>query len=109
MLKIKTGLFKEFLYQYLNNTEEILNSLRDFLIECAADDSKNKSIRDLSVKIIILIGNLRESGEDLLTAYNLIKDYQMSINVRNELGLIVENQQTSKETDDLEFKKNTEN
>ena len=109
MLQIQTGRLKQSYYEYLSNTEEILNSLRDFLVECVTDESCKKSIRDLSVKIVLLIGNLRESGEDLLVAFNLIKDYQIAVNVRNELGIIVESQSINDESNDSDFKMITEN
>ena len=108
MLQIQTGRLKRSFYEYLSTTEEILNNLRDFLVECAIDESCEKPIRDLSVKIIILIGNLRESGEDFLIAFNLIKDYQIDVNLRNELGIITESQGIDDENTDSDFKMITE-
>lgn len=85
---MSTGLFLTLDYEFFDTTEELLNNQRDFLVELATDQSSPKLIRELSVKIILLIGNIRESGEDLLVVYNLIKEQNINVNLYNELNLI---------------------
>ena len=65
--------------------EKSLNEYRDYLVKLIEEKDAKQSVRDLALRLLILIANLRESGEDYLTAYNLIVKHQMKIDLRSEL------------------------
>ena len=65
--------------------EKSLNEYRDYLVKLIEEKDAKQSVRDLALRILVLIANLRESGEDYLTAYNLIVKHQMKIDLRSEL------------------------
>ena len=67
--------------------EEVLNTHRDYLVNLIEDESIEQSVKDLAIRLIILIGNLRSSGEDYLVAYNLIAKYDMKVNLNAEISM----------------------
>lgn len=88
--------------------EETINNQRDFLADIARDESIKQSTRELSVKLILLLGNARASGEDYLVAYNIIKECQLNTSIRNELSIsaLLDNDvSTSASSTEKEFKK----
>jgi hypothetical protein len=46
----------------------------------------NYIIKELAIKIILLFGCLRGSGEDYLVAFNLLHSFPVKINISNELS-----------------------
>lgn len=86
MLKLKAGLIKPNDYKFFAR-EQILNRHRDYLVTLIQDETASQSVRDLAVKLVLIIGNLRCSGEDYLMAYNLIKTYNLTVNLDAELSL----------------------
>jgi hypothetical protein len=92
----------------LYSDEETINNQRDFLADIARDESIKQSTRELSVKLILLLGNARASGEDYLVAYNIIKECQLNTSIRNELSIsaLLDNDvSTSASSTEKEFKK----
>lgn len=65
--------------------EELLDELRGFLTDHLLNN-ESAIIRELSLKLIILIGNQRGSGEDYLIAYNLITKHGYDFNLDPELS-----------------------
>lgn len=86
IVKLKTGLFKTDDYKFYAR-EEILNRLREYLLKLFKSDRSTQGVKELAVKLLIIIGNLRASGEDFLIAYNLIRENNMKINLDSELSL----------------------
>jgi len=86
LTQIKTGLFKTDDYKFYAR-EEILTRHREYLVQIYNDKDTPLSVKDLSVRLIILIGNLRSSGEDYLVAYNIIKENGLKMNLDSELSL----------------------
>lgn len=66
--------------------EELLNELRTFLIKTIKSKSVSVEIQELSLKLILLIGNQRGSGEDYLIVYNLIAQNGFNFNLDPELS-----------------------
>lgn len=85
MLQVELGALLGKSEEYRLAHEEVLNQQRDFLISLVEDDNTNTKIKDLALKLIILIGNIRASGEDYLIALNLINKYSLTTNLFNEL------------------------
>lgn len=90
---------KERCFDFINNFEEVLNDQRDFLVSLVEDHSVSTTIRDLAIRLIILIGNIRESGEDYLVAFNLIHSQNLKINLYHEMrhSLAFEDQKDEEE------------
>lgn len=55
------------------------------------DETVDKDIKVLAIKILVLFGKARASGEDLLVAINLVNQYQIGIDLTNELNFKVNN------------------
>jgi hypothetical protein len=66
--------------------EQVLNDLRTYLIQLIHDKNSSELIQELSIKLILLIGNLRGSGEDFLVVYNLIREHKFEFNIDLELS-----------------------
>lgn len=96
---MKAGSMKERCFDFANNFEEILNDQRDFLSSLVEDHSVSATIRELAIRLIVLIGNIRESGEDYLVAFNLIHSQNMNINLYHEMkhSLAFEDQKDEEE------------
>jgi hypothetical protein len=86
LTKMTSGLLRTVDYQFFVR-EEILNRHREFLIELAEDEKSTPNLKELAVKLILLVGNMRASGEDYLIAFNLIKKLHLNINIDAELSL----------------------
>ena len=102
MIKLKTGLLSPDDYKFYAR-EQILNRHRDYLVNIIKDENASQVSKDLAIRLVIIIGNLRSSGEDYLVAYNLIKMMNLTINLDSELSLnkyfqSEESQEGSKET-----------
>ena len=82
---LKTGVFREKCFDFSNKFEDILNNQRDFLVSLIEDPKISQKIKELALKIILLFGNIRESGEDYLTVFNLLKEHKFNTNIYNEL------------------------
>ena len=72
-----------------NKMESTLNDQRKFLISLVNDDKIANEIKDVAIKIIVLFGKVRASGEDLLIAVNLINKHKSGLNLTNELNFRV--------------------
>jgi hypothetical protein len=68
--------------------DSLLTQCRAFLVNLVEDESSNKEMKELAVKIIVLIGNVRCSAEDLLFASNLIEKNGLSVNYDQEINRI---------------------
>jgi len=66
--------------------EELLNELRNFLIGHIHNKNSSNLVHELCLKLIILIGNQRGSGEDYLITYNLISNHGFDFNLDPELS-----------------------
>ena len=66
--------------------EEMFNEIRSYLIKLLGDKNSTPAIQELCIKLILLIGNLRGSGEDFLVVYNLINEYGFDFNIDPELS-----------------------
>jgi hypothetical protein len=66
--------------------EELYNECRKYLIELLKDSKASNTVKELSAKIILLIGNIRGSGEDFLIVYNLIRELGLDFNIDTELS-----------------------
>lgn len=66
--------------------EELFNEIRTYLIGLLADKNSTDAIKEICIKLILLIGNIRGSGEDFLIAYNLINKHGFDFNVDAELS-----------------------
>ena len=87
MIQLKSGLLVSNEYQFYER-EQVLNRHRDYLIKLISAKSKiSSSTKELALRILIIIGNIRESGEDYLIVYNLIKQNDMRISLDTELHL----------------------
>ena len=67
--------------------EEILDEHRNYLVELVNDDTTQQNVKEVALRLIIVIGNLRSSGEDYLVAYNLISRHQLKVNLNAELSM----------------------
>ena len=85
LVKIKVQLIDSDDYKFYAR-EETLNNHREYLVTIIEDEKVEQDTKDIAVKLIVLIGNLRASGEDYLVAYNLISKYQMTVNLNAELS-----------------------
>ena len=52
--------------------EELFNEIRTYLVSLLSDRNSTDEVKEICIKLILLIGNIRGSGEDFLVAYNLI-------------------------------------
>ena len=66
--------------------EKLFVDLRSFLIQLIKDPNSVPLVQELCIKLILLIGNIRGSGEDFLIVYNLINEYKFEFNVDVELS-----------------------
>lgn len=69
--------------------ESTLNDQRSFLICLIEDTQICKEIKGLAIRIIVLFGKVRASGEDLLIAVNLINQHKLGLDLSNELNFRV--------------------
>ena len=86
IFKLKSHLISTDDYKFYAR-EEILNEHRSYLVDLINEEGTEQKIKELALRLIILIGNLRSSGEDFLVAYNLIVRHQLSINLNVELSM----------------------
>jgi hypothetical protein len=109
LARVNTGLLKSDNYQFFAH-KEILNRHRDFLVSLVEDQNTPLQLKELAVKIILLVGNLRKSGEDYIIVYNLIRNHQLNVNVYSELALTKHLHEEEKDTKEngLKFKMNEE-
>lgn len=84
---MKPGVMRVLNFDFFNTHESFINDQRDFLVSLIEDPDVSLTTKEISAKIILLLGNTRASGEDLLVAFNLIKTQNLSINVYNELSV----------------------
>lgn len=56
------------------------------MISLLADKNSTDAVKEICIKLILLIGNIRGSGEDFLVAYNLINKHGYDFNVDAELS-----------------------
>ena len=85
LIQLKSGLLKTDDYKFYER-EQIFNRHRDYLVELVKSDKISDAIKQYAVKILIVIGNLRESGEDYLIAFNLIRQNNLKVNIDAELS-----------------------
>ena len=87
MFQLKSGLIESNQYQFYER-EQVFDKHRDYLIKLIKSKQKiSGNVKDLSLRILIIIGNIRESGENYLIAYNLIRENYMKISLDVELHL----------------------
>jgi hypothetical protein len=111
LTQLKTGLFGTDDYKFFAR-EEILTRHRDYLIKLFNDKFTSVGVKEMCIRLIILIGNLRESGEDYLVAYNLIKENALRLNIDPEISLnsyFQESSGASQSSNSIEFKINEKN
>ena len=83
--------------------EQLLDKYRTYLVNIIKDDVSSEW-KHLAIRLIIIIGTLRQSGEDYLTAFNLIRDFNLTVNLDSELSQIRDIQQEdSQENDEATF------
>ena len=66
--------------------EELFNEIRTYLVSLLSDRNSTDEVKEICIKLILLIGNIRGSGEDFLVAYNLINKYGYDFNIDAELS-----------------------
>ena len=66
--------------------EELFNDIRTYLISLISDINSTNEIKEICIKLILLIGNIRGSGEDFLVTYNLINKHGYDFNIETELS-----------------------
>ena len=66
--------------------EKLFVDLRTFLIQLIKDSNSISFVQELCIKLVLLIGNIRGSGEDFLIVYNLINEYKFEYNIDVELS-----------------------
>lgn len=84
---MKPGVMRVLNFDFFNTHENFINDQRDFLVSLVEDPDIPLATKEISIKLILLLGNTRASGEDFLVAFNLIKAQDLSINVYNELSV----------------------
>lgn len=84
LVQLKSGLLKTEDYKFYER-EQVFNRHRDYLVELVKSDKVSDVIKQYAVKILIVIGNLRESGEDYLIAFNLIRQNDLKVNIDAEI------------------------
>ncbi|CAI2362161.1 unnamed protein product [Moneuplotes crassus] len=67
--------------------EQILNKTMNYLTKFAEAEESSKQIKELVVRLIIMIGNIRQSGEDYLVAFNIIMTHSLKMNLYPELSM----------------------
>lgn len=87
LLNMKPGVMRVLNFDFFNTNEAFINDQRDFLVSLIEDPDVSVTTKEISAKLILLLGNTRASGEDLLVVFNLIKTHNLSINVYNELSV----------------------
>lgn len=111
LTQLKTGLFNSNDYKFFAR-EEILTRHRDYLVKLFNDKFTSVGIKEMCIRLIVLIGNLRESGEDYLVVYNLIKENAMRLNIDPEISLnnyFQDSSRDSQNSEKIEFKINEKN
>lgn len=66
--------------------EELMNELRNFLVKTIKTKSSTVEVQELCLKLILLLGNQRGSGEDYLIVYNMIAESGFNFNLDPELS-----------------------
>ena len=100
MIQLKSGLLNTFEYQFYER-EQVLNRHRDYLLKLIKSKHKiSSTIKELALRILLIIGNIRESGEDYLIIYNLIREYDLRVSLDTELHLNKYFQETAVTTSD---------
>lgn len=66
--------------------DDLFNSIRAFLIELVEDPSISAETKELSLKIVLLLGSVRCSAEDLLIVQNLIRAHSFDFNFDQEIS-----------------------
>jgi hypothetical protein len=84
MSEMQHGVLKTDDYEYYTR-ERVLNKHRQFLVNIIESSEASQLQKDLALKLIVLLGNLRWSGEDYLIAYNLIQIHNLNFNIISEL------------------------
>ena len=87
LLSMRPGVMRILNFDFFNTHESFINDQRDFLVSLIEDPDVSHTIKDISAKLILLLGSTRASGEDFLIAFNLIKSQNLSVNVYNELSI----------------------
>jgi hypothetical protein len=65
--------------------EKLLNEFRNFLVEVFKDSESKAELKELAVQTLMLIAFVRDSIEDLLTIFNLLKEHKFIACFKNEL------------------------
>jgi hypothetical protein len=86
MTQLKSGMLDSDDYAFYAR-EEIMDRHRDYLVKLATSDKYTKKVKEMAIRLIIVSGNFRSSGEDYLVAYNLISDQNLTLNIDSELSL----------------------
>lgn len=87
MIQLKSGLLSTDEYQFYER-EQVLNRHRDYLVKLIRSKQKiSSNTKDLALRILVIIGNIRESGEDYLIVYNLIREFDLKVSLDTELQL----------------------
>jgi len=94
----------EYLYQTLRNAEpgslystdklsfmidSNLNDARDFLVSIITQGTSSKRGIELAFKILLLLGIVRSNVEDLLIVATLLEESKESIDIRDELEILI--------------------
>jgi hypothetical protein len=66
--------------------EELFNEFRTFMVKLIENKNSTPLIQELCLKLILLIGNSRGSGEDYLIVYNLINQHGFDFNLDDVLS-----------------------
>ena len=66
--------------------EELFNEVRTYLISLLEDKNAPPKVQEVCLKLILLIGNARGSGEDYLIVYNLIDQHGFDFNLDPEIS-----------------------
>lgn len=84
--QLKTGMLREDDYKFYAR-EEVLNRHREYLLKLARDENVTQTAKAYAIRLLIVVGNLRSSGEDYLVAYNVIQEQGLKINLDAEFAL----------------------
>ena len=72
-----------------------LNDARDFLVSVVEDKSSNARSRELSIKIVFLLGVARSNVEDFFLVSTLVDQYKIDVDLREEFMLLKDDDEES--------------
>ena len=67
--------------------EDKLNQYMNFFTHLLDSEGTSETVKELAIRLILLVANIRKSGEDYLVAYNYISSRNWKINLHAELSL----------------------